>query len=64
MAREFESVLPVAAFVVRLRCGFDKSHFPSASSSALKTLARAELQQLFSSICSGAAVASSQGTGK
>lgn len=64
VAREFESLLPMAAYVVRLRCAFDKSHFLSASSSALKTVARAELQQLFASICRGANETSPQGPGK
>jgi ribonuclease P protein component len=39
--------LPAAAHVVRLRAGFDRKQFVSASSDALKTAARGELQQLF-----------------
>jgi ribonuclease P protein component len=39
--------LPVAAHVVRLRAGFDRAHFISASSPALKRAVRGELQQLF-----------------
>jgi ribonuclease P protein component len=39
--------LPVAAHVVRLRSGFDRSHFVSASSAALKHAVREELQQLW-----------------
>ena len=35
------------AFVVRLRSGFDRAQFPSATSDALKTAVRAELMQLF-----------------
>lgn len=44
---DFESTLPVAAYVVRLRAGFDRARFTSATSDALKTAARQELQQLF-----------------
>lgn len=36
-----------AAHLVRLRAGFAKTEFPSASSTALKTAVRTELQQLF-----------------
>ena len=43
----FESTLPVAAHVVRLRSGFDKSRFVSATSDALKIAVRQELYQLF-----------------
>lgn len=48
VSSEFESVLPVAAHVVRLRSGFDRSRFVSASSDALKTAVRGELLHLFS----------------
>lgn len=34
-------------WVVRLRAPFDRAHFPSAASTALKRLARAELESLF-----------------
>lgn len=37
-----------AAHLVRLRSGFAKAEFPSASSTALKIAVRTELQQLFS----------------
>jgi ribonuclease P protein component len=40
--------LPVAAHVVRLRAGFDRAEFISATSDKLKIAVRAELQQLFS----------------
>ena len=43
----FESRLPVAAHVVRLRSGFDRAQFISASSERLKQAVRAELEQLF-----------------
>ncbi len=39
--------LPVAAHVVRLRSGFDRARFVSASSDALKRAVRTELQALF-----------------
>lgn len=38
--------LPVSAYVLRLRSGFDKKQFVSASSDALKLAVRTELQQL------------------
>jgi ribonuclease P protein component len=41
-----EVVLPRAAHVVRLRAGFDRQEFVSASSQRLKAAVRAELQQL------------------
>jgi ribonuclease P protein component len=44
---EFESVLPPRAHLVRLRSGFDRSHFVSACSDALKAAVRAELMDLF-----------------
>ena len=40
--------MPVAAHVVRLRAGFDRAEFVSATSDKLKIAIRAELQQLFS----------------
>ena len=47
VAQEFDSQLPSAAHVVRLRTAFDRKAFPSAESDALKRVVRAELQQLF-----------------
>ncbi|HUD35005.1 MAG TPA: ribonuclease P protein component [Variovorax sp.] len=41
-----DTVLPSAAHVVRLRAGFDRKAFVSASSDKLKSAVRAELQQL------------------
>jgi ribonuclease P protein component len=41
-----DTVLPSAAHVVRLRAGFDRKEFVSASSDKLKAAVRAELQQL------------------
>jgi ribonuclease P protein component len=39
--------MPQAAHVVRLRSGFDRARYPSASSTALKAVVREELQQLW-----------------
>jgi len=47
MSAAFESKLPQAAHVVRLRSGFAKNDFTSAWSEALKAAVRGELQQLF-----------------
>lgn len=44
---DFESDLPVAAHVVRLRAGFDRKQYISATSDMLKATVRQELQQLF-----------------
>ena len=46
VARCAASRLPQAVLVVRLRNGFSREDFVSASSEALKRAARAELQQL------------------
>lgn len=43
----FETSLPTAAHVVRLRSGFDRAHFVSATSDVLKRAVRAELELLF-----------------
>jgi ribonuclease P protein component len=48
LSQEFEALLPMAAHVVRLRSGFDKDHFVSATSEALRTAVNQELRQLFS----------------
>ena len=42
-----EPSLRVAAHLVRLRAGFDRKQFPSATSDALKRAVRTELQELF-----------------
>jgi ribonuclease P protein component len=47
VSTDFESKLPVAGHVVRLRAGFDRQQFISATSDALKAAVRQELQQLF-----------------
>ena len=47
VSQDFEARLPAAAHVVRLRAGFDKARFRSATSPELKEAVRAELQRLF-----------------
>ena len=47
VSAEFESTLLEHAHVVRLRAGFDRAQFLSATSDVLKAAVRAELQQLF-----------------
>lgn len=47
VSQEFEPALQQAAHVVRLRSGFDKTRYVSATSDALKVAVREELQQLF-----------------
>jgi ribonuclease P protein component len=47
VAGPLEPRMPVAAHVVRLRASFDRKHFVSATSDALKRAVRAELEQLF-----------------
>jgi ribonuclease P protein component len=47
VSQGFECSLQQAAHVVRLRSGFDRERFISATSEALKTTVRDELQQLF-----------------
>ena len=46
----FESRLPMADHVVRLRAPFDRSQFVSATSLQLKQAARVELEQLVSRV--------------
>ncbi len=50
VSQDFEAQLTAAVHVVRLRAGFDKSQFPSATSEALKRAVRTELQQLFAGV--------------
>ncbi|MDE2418268.1 MAG: ribonuclease P protein component [Burkholderiales bacterium] len=47
VSAEFESTLSPVAHLVRLRSAFDRTWFVSATSDALKTAVRAELQSLF-----------------
>ena len=48
VSMDFELALSDAAHVVRLRSGFDRADFPSATSEKLKAVVRLELQLLFS----------------
>lgn len=48
VSSEFASMLPQAAHVVRLRAGFDRTQFKSATSDALKKAVRDEIELLFS----------------
>jgi len=50
VSAEFESALTERAHLVRLRSGFDRAQFVSATSEALKLAVRAELLQLFSRV--------------
>ena len=50
VSTEFESVLSASGHVVRLRAGFDRKQFISATSDELKSAVRLELQQLFAKI--------------
>ncbi|MDB5847179.1 MAG: ribonuclease protein component [Rhodoferax sp.] len=47
LGEAFASRWPVAGHVVRLRSGFDRKQFVSATSDALKLAVRLELQQLY-----------------
>ncbi|MBP8149135.1 MAG: ribonuclease P protein component [Limnohabitans sp.] len=47
VSEQFGDRLPIAAHVVRLRTGFDRKQFISASSEPLKLAVRLELLQLF-----------------
>ncbi len=66
VAAALEPQLLVAAHVVRLRATFDRKHFVSATSDALKAAVRDELLQLFARAVpvarSAAPVATPQGT--
>jgi ribonuclease P protein component len=47
VSQDFETQLPAAAHVVRMRAGFDRTQVVSATSDALKRAVRGELQELF-----------------
>ena len=47
VSARFADALPCAAHVVRLRSGFDRRQFVSATSDVLKAAVRSELEQLF-----------------
>lgn len=54
LGAQFEPRMGLAAHVVRLRAGFDRAHFVSATSDALKAAVRAELLSLFDRACTDA----------
>jgi ribonuclease P protein component len=61
VSADFKSSLPTAAHVIRLRAGFDRKQFISATSELLNAAVRLELQQLLaraSSLKSNGATAS------
>jgi ribonuclease P protein component len=47
VSQEYSPSLQAGAHLVRLRAGFDRSRFVSATSEVLKAAVRAELHQLF-----------------
>jgi ribonuclease P protein component len=51
VSAQFEPRMDLAAHVVRLRAGFDRTLFVSATSDALKAAVRAELLSLFERAC-------------
>ncbi len=56
VSAQFEPQLGIGAHVVRLRAGFDRVQFVSATSEALKTAVRSELLSLFERACPAAPV--------
>lgn len=61
VSTDFESALAVAGHVVRLRAGFDRKQFISATSDELKTAVRQELQQLFAKVARSSALTDVRG---
>ena len=53
---QFEDELPAAAYLVRLRAGFDSRQFVSATSALLRQALRRELHTLFTAACSAQAM--------
>lgn len=64
VAREYESRLPAGAWLVRLRAGFDRALFHSASSTLLKADVRAELTALLARAAQGPGPKPLQGLAK
>jgi ribonuclease P protein component len=64
VARDFESQLPSGAWIVRLRSGFDKSQFHSASSTVLKDVVRSELVALLTRVAQASSPKPLQGLAK
>jgi len=50
MSKQNPSPFQAVAYVVRLKSGFDRAEFISATSDKLKTAVRTELQQLFKTL--------------
>ncbi len=48
IAAQHETLLPAAAYLVRLRSTYDRTQFKSARSEALQAAVRGEIEQLFS----------------
>lgn len=63
VARTLPGSLPQAAWVVRLRSGFSRQQFTSATSEPLKRAVRAELQQLMGRVALKAAATESRHVG-
>lgn len=61
VSAQFESQLGIGAHVVRLRAGFDRLQFVSATSEVLKSAVRTELLSLFERACSSAATDKAKG---
>ena len=61
VSSQFEPHLGIGAHVVRLRAGFDRVQFISATSDALKNAVRTELITLFERACPGSLVAGAKG---
>jgi ribonuclease P protein component len=57
VSAQFEPQLGIGAHVVRLRAGFDRKQFVSATSEVLKAAVRTELLSLFERACPGPAAA-------
>jgi len=50
MSKQNPSPFQAVAYVVRLKSGFDRAEFISATSDKLKAAVRSELQQLFKTL--------------
>ena len=62
VSARFQQQLPKAAHVVRLRAGFDRKQFISASSEVLKSAVRAEIEQLLGRVARPLAVSAESST--
>jgi len=61
VSAQFEPQLGTAAHVVRLRAGFDRAQYVSATSDALKSAVRTELLSLFERACTVPSTNSNRG---